>query len=83
MLKVILIIIIIYFALQLAARYLFPLLIKYFIKRVSKKFQENINNAADEQSYKKEGETHIEYNSEKKQNKSSEVGEYVDFEEIE
>ena len=57
-------------------------MIKYFIKRVSKKFYENIPEAEKKQSYKKEGETHIAYTSEKKQSKTSEVGEYVDFEEI-
>jgi len=68
--------------LRLAAKYLFPLLIKYFIIRMSKKFEENINNATKQQTYTKEGETHIDYSSEKNKTKTSDIGEYVDFEDM-
>jgi len=76
LLRIILIIIIVYYLLKLLSRYLFPLFIKYAIRKT----QENI-----EKKYESPEGNSDEINlrhSPKKKTQIDEVGEYVDYEEI-
>jgi len=76
LLRTLLIIIIIYYLAKLFARYVLPLIARYFIKRTVNKF-----NQAQQPRQKKEGEINVESKPEKKQ-VSDEMGEYVDYEDI-
>ncbi len=76
-------IIILYFSFQIIGKFLFPYLLKYFLKR----FQQNFNqHESPIDSNRKEGETNVEFvpDTKNKKNKSSDnIGEYIDYEEIE
>ena len=76
LLRIILIIIIVYYLLKFAARYLLPLFLKYAIRKT----QENIKQQH-QAPERKTGEINIEY-SPKKKPQVGDVGEYVDYEEI-
>jgi hypothetical protein len=75
LLRIILIIIIVYYLLKFAARYLLPLFLKYAIRKT----QENIKQQ--QAPERKTGEISVEY-SPKKKSQIGDVGEYVDYEEI-
>ena len=78
--KVLLIIIAIYFLLKYVTRYLGPLLLKYFSNKLFEKLQEQNytnNNQFHTKSTKANSETF------KTSKKTEVVGEYIDFEEIE
>ncbi|MCB2221783.1 MAG: DUF4834 family protein [Bacteroidetes bacterium] len=75
LLRTILIIIIAYYLIKLFMRYVMPLLLRYFIRKSQKQYQQT------EQRQRKNGEIHIDYTQEKKGSTDS-LGEYVDYEEI-
>lgn len=75
LLRIILIIIIVYYLLKFAARYLLPLFLKYAIRKT----QENIKQQ--QAPERKTGEINVEY-SPKKKPQVGHIGEYVDYEEI-
>jgi len=75
-LRTILIIIIVYYAAKLFARYVLPLLARYFIRRTQKTYQKQY-----QQPKKKMGEMNVEYQPEKKK-ELDDLGEYIDYEEI-
>lgn len=81
-LKTILIILLVYYIFKIVMRFAFPFLVKKFMGKVEKKFQEQQENQTNNQTTKV-GETIVDKtpNSDKKSNDS--VGEYVDYEEIE
>jgi len=80
--RTILIIILIYYGLKWIGRILFPLLFEKVVRNVEKK-------AREQQGYKdpvndvKEGETVIDRQPSQNKESNKNVGEYVDFEEIE
>lgn len=78
--RLILWIIIIYIVYRVLVRYIFPFLVRYFIKNSQEKFyRENPNIRR-----KKEGEVSIDYSPKKNNNKDNltdDIGEYVDYEE--
>lgn len=76
LLRTILIIIIVYYAAKLFARYVLPLLARYFIRRSQKTYQKQY-----QQPKKKMGEMNVEYQPEKKK-KLDDLGEYIDYEEV-
>lgn len=79
-LKTILIILIVYYVLKIVARMAFPMMMKSFVGKMEKKFQGQQQNQYREPKAKV-GETTIDKApSEATSNK--EVGEYVDYEEI-
>ena len=82
LLKTILIIILVYYTLKLLARLFAPFLVKYAAKKFEQKFGNGYNyNSQGSEKNQKEGETVID--SVPKQQKSNKnVGEYIDFEEI-
>ena len=75
-LRTILIIILIYYGVKLFARYVLPLLARYFIRRSQKTYQKQY-----QQPKKKMGEMNIEYQPENTIT-NDDLGEYVDYEEI-
>jgi len=64
-------------------RYVLPFVLRYYMKRFSKKFYERTNNDDYEQAYnKKEGEVKVDYSNDQKKKQNTDIGEYVDYEEI-
>ena len=76
--KIIFILVAIFFVLKLLTKYLGPLLLIYVSKRLNKKFNEQFNSATDFQKT----ENHKTTNKFKKHKSKKIVGEYIDFEEI-
>ncbi len=79
MLRFILWIIIIYIVFRVLVRYVFPFLVRYFVKNSQEKFYKQNPNIRK----KKDGEVSIDYTPEKDKKGDKEMGEYVDFEELE
>ena len=81
-LRTILIIIASYYVFKIVVRFAFPLLMKRFMGKVEKKFQEQQGQYQEKQPSAKVGETIIDKkpNSDKKTNDN--VGEYVDYEDV-
>ena len=75
-LRTILIIIIVYYLIKLAVRYLLPLWARYFIKKTQAKMQNQY-----QEPQKKEGEISIDY-APKKKKSGDELGDYIDYEDI-
>lgn len=75
LLRTILIIVLVYYMVKLIARYVLPLLARYFIRKAQNDIQ------AKEGKSKKQGEMNIEYSPDKKQ-PTDKLGEYVDYEEV-
>ena len=65
---------------RLLIRFVFPLVIKYFLKRNFRKFDQF--SKQQKESIKKEGEITIETTDRDIKTKSNNVGEYIDYEEI-
>ena len=61
---------------KLFARYVLPLMARYFIRRTQKSHQKQY-----QQPKKKMGEMNVEYQPEKKK-EIDDLGEYIDYEEI-
>jgi len=78
--KIILIIALVYYGLKVITRLFGPLLLKYVTKKAGEKFQEQFNSYQQSQQ-SDEGEVVIEKKS-KKNSSNNNVGEYIDFEEI-
>jgi hypothetical protein len=76
LLRVILIIIIVYYVLKFAARYLLPLLLKYSIRKTQENYYRQY-----QATERKNGEIKVEYTPKKKPG-GGDLGEYVDYEEI-
>lgn len=59
-----------------------PLLLKYFISRTQKKYFGEQAFKNKQYSKKEEGKTTVDYVPDNQNKKNSDVGEYIDFEEI-
>lgn len=79
-LRVIFILILTYYLFKLVGRYLLPWLLKRFMKNVQNKYSQNAGNTNNQS--KKEGEVNIKYSPKDKKNKDEDIGEYVDFEDL-
>lgn len=79
--KTILIILLVYFGVKIFARLFAPVLFKYVTKKAEKKFGQQFGNHQAKQPPKKEGETTIDKIPNTKTS-NKDVGEYVDYEEI-
>ena len=75
MLKVILLILIIFYSVRFISRLLFPLLFRTMVKKASRNMRPN-------ETKSKEGEVSIDKASRKEKQSNSSIGEYVDFEEL-
>ena len=81
--KILLIILIIYFLLMILGRYLFPFLLRRFIKKLGNKYAQQMPDMDNYYTHPKEGDVHINKNeSAKNKSDKTDIGEYVDFEEI-
>ena len=88
--KAVLIGVAVYYVIGFISRLLAPFLIRIFVKRMSRKFEEQVKkaNQSNDQNTKKyktrqKGKTIVEYEDDEKEKKKDYGGDYVDFEEIE
>lgn len=82
-LKILLIILLIYFGLRILVRIFFPMMMAFLAKRIQRKFEGQFGGFSPPESHnsRKEGETVVDKVPQpEKSNKK--VGEYIDFEEI-
>lgn len=76
--RTLLILVLIYYGFKLLVRFLFPILIKRFINKQANNFNGNFQ----DQQKKPDGDVHV--NSTTKQNsKTDQLGDYVEYEEVE
>lgn len=82
-LRVILIVLLIYFGLKLILRWLGPVLLRYILRKVGKKFEQKFNQfGAPGQQPRQRGEVTIDKKPKKTTKSKKDVGEYIDYEEI-
>ena len=78
-----------YYVIGFISRLLAPFLIRMFVRRVSRKFEEQVKKAnrsnTQNTKYKthQKGKTIVEYEDDEKEKKKDYGGDYVDFEELE
>lgn len=82
LLRTILIILLVYYAIKILTKLFAPMLMWYASKKMEKKFGEAFKQYQNEQSGN-EGETVIDKNTSNNSKTDKKVGEYIDFEEIE
>jgi hypothetical protein len=75
-LRIILIIVLVYYLLKIFTRYLLPIMAKYLIKKTIETHQRQYAHPAG-----KKGDIHIKY-PEKKSRNQDKLGEYIDYEEL-
>lgn len=80
--RTILWILIIYFAVKIISRLLTPFLVRYAAKKMEQRFGNQFNNTQQYQTRQKEGETVVDKIPQQQKSSNKDVGEYVDFEEI-
>ena len=81
LLRTLLIILLIYYGLKLVARFAFPMVMKRFGKNMEKRFNEQKAQFNKDQQQTKVGETVIDKAPRQDQSNKN-VGEYVDFEDV-
>ena len=82
-LQTILIVVLVYYALKLLAKWLMPRILNYAVKKTQERFSAQFGNAQDfSKRHSKEGETTVSKKPMRTSNPSKKVGEYIDFEEI-
>ena len=84
-LRVLLIVLLIYFGFKLFIRWFGPIILRYFLKKVGKKFEQRFSQfgpMAGQQQQQKQGEITIDKKPEKKRKSKNDVGDYIDYEEI-
>ncbi|MGI9547624.1 MAG: DUF4834 family protein [Flavobacteriaceae bacterium] len=84
-LKTILVILLVYYILKLLARWFAPKLFVYAARKTEERFREQFGSYASavREDDKAEGDISIDKKPTRKNNNSSEIGEYIDFEELE
>ncbi len=80
-LRTILIIILIYYGLKFVGKLLFPIFFQKMVKNVEKKVREQ-QGYQDSQNNVKEGETTIDRKPTQNKESNNNVGEYIDYEEV-
>ncbi|UJH91532.1 DUF4834 family protein [Antarcticibacterium sp. 1MA-6-2] len=80
-LKTVLIILLIYFGFKIFIKWFGPMILQYFLKRIGRKFTQQFNQPPPSGS-KKEGEVVIDKKQGKRGKSNKNVGEYIDYEEI-
>ena len=84
LLKTLLIVLLVYFGFKSLARLFAPFLLRFVAKKAEQRFGGNFRTQDyRSQQYAKEGETTIDKVPNQKKQSANEVGEYIDFEEIE
>lgn len=83
MFEFLLVVLIIYIVLVILIRFVFPFLIKRFVKRVQRNlFEQNDNYQNQHYESTKNGEINVDFIPPKSKTSTDNVGEYVDYEEI-
>ena len=83
MIKTLLIIFGIYLLLRVVLRYLGPAIMRYFIRKVTKKAEEQFRGSHSNYSSNQEtGKTTIDFTPKNKYKSNKDAGEYIDYEEI-
>ena len=87
--KTILIVLLVYFGFKILLRYFGPMLLKYAMKKMGRKFEQQFNQQfnGDQQDAKtknttREGNVSIDKKPRNRRKSNKEVGEYIDYEEI-
>lgn len=80
-LKTVLIILLVYFGFKIFIRFFGPMILKYFLKKIGSKFQQQFHQQTSSRP-KKEGEVFIEKKPKKSRKTNKTAGEYIDYEEI-
>ena len=80
--KTILIIMLVWYGMKILSRLFAPYLVRYVAKKAEQKFGQQYNNHQKSQSQEKEGEISIDKMPNKNTSGNKNVGEYVDYEEI-
>lgn len=85
-LEVVLIILLVYFGFKILIRWFGPLILKYFLKKVGKQFEKKFGQFDPNQQFGQKQDTAskatFENKTGKKRKSSKDVGEYIDYEEI-
>ena len=82
-LKVVLIVLLIYFGLKLFIRWVGPILLRWVLKKIGRKFEQRFQQYDPTKAQKRtQGEVTIEKKPKKNPNSKNDVGEYIDYEEI-
>ena len=81
LLRTLLIILLIYYGVKLIGRFAFPFVMKRFANKMEKRFNEQKDQVRRDQQQTKVGETVID-KTPNQQKSNQNVGEYVDFEEV-
>lgn len=82
-LRVVLIVLLIYFGLKLFIRWFGPILLRWVLKKIGKKFEQRFHQYDPTRSQKRtEGEVTIDKKPKNKRKSKNDVGEYIDYEEI-
>lgn len=84
-LKTVLIVLLVYFGLKIIFRFFGPMLLRYFMKKMGRKFEQQFNQQFGNQRQQKnpkEGNVSIDKNPKNKRRSNKNVGEYIDYEEI-
>ena len=81
--RTILILALIYYAFKIIGRYIFPLILKKMMGKVEKNFNEQQHRNTSNQQPVKEGETVIDKTPNQAKKTNDQVGEYVDYEDVE
>ena len=69
------------YLIKILARIFAPILMKYFAARIKDKFEKNYY-YSQKKSHQQEGDVTIDSKSKSQNKKSNDIGEYVDFEEV-
>lgn len=82
--RTILIILLVYFGLKILLRYFGPMILRYFMKKMGKKFEQQFNQFGgfQESQREKEGKVSIDKKPRSNRKGDKKVGEYIDYEEI-
>ena len=83
-LKTVLIVLLVYFGLKILLRFFGPLLLKYFMKKMGRKFEKQFNQqfGGAQQPQDKKGKVSIDKKPKNEKQSNKNVGEYIDYEEI-
>jgi len=84
LLKTILIIVLVYYGFKILSRLFAPLLMRFVVKKAGQRFGQQFNQHQRQQQPKqKEGEVSVDKIPKQNKTSNKDVGEYVDYEEIE
>ena len=82
LLKTILIVLLVFYGIKFLSRLLAPILLKRFTTKMKDRFQQQFNQYYQQQQDSPKKEVTIEKTQENKRSNSNDLGEYIDFEEI-